>query len=131
MKENIKDLYFVECRHYVNDLINSVSFDDKEIVPRPDFIDYYTIVKKNDNNFTEIFCKRNKLIIEDDINSIQKYHDLDVIISLLPLSDYIKRYDFLSVKDCLLILEAFKGTFRVNDSYGYIDNSKSKCKSLG
>lgn len=91
MKEKIEGLYFVKCRHCIMDIINSIYIADKEIIPRPDYVDYYAIVKKKDDNlFVNLFNKKENQVHSYNLKNIETYYDSDIILSLTPLSNYIK-----------------------------------------
>ena len=44
MKYNINNLYFAKCRYCIMDIFMSYYKGGKEIMPRPDYVDYYTIL---------------------------------------------------------------------------------------
>lgn len=129
IREKTDNLYFVKCRHCIMDIINSYSVDGKEIIPRPDYVDYYTIVKKNnDETFTSVFNKNKKFTKYIDNKNTEEHYSSDIIFSLIPLSDYIKNIDSLSKRECLIVLDIITKINGYKTTYGYklIYNEKSK-----
>lgn len=122
IREKTDNLYFVKCRHCIMDIINSYSVDGKEIIPRPDYVDYYTIVKKNkDGSFTDVFNKDNTLVRNIGLEgfNIEEYYYKNIIFSLEPLSKYIKNYDSLSKREWLIVFDTITELFNLKPTYGY------------
>lgn len=119
-REKVSDLYFAKCRHCIMDIINSYSVDGKEIIPRPDYVDYYTIVKKtNGETFTSVFNKNKIFTKYIDNKNTEEHYSSDIIFSLIPLSDYIKNIDSLSKRECLIVLDMIKKLNGYKTTYGY------------
>lgn len=120
IREKTDNLYFVKCRHCIMDIINSYSVDGKEIIPRPDYVDYYTIVKKNnDETFTSVFNKNKKFTINFDNEHVEEHYGNDIIFSLSSLRDYIKNTDYLSKRECLIVLDIITKLNNFKTTYGY------------
>lgn len=120
-REKIDSLYIAKCRRCIMDFIFKYYVDGKEIVPRPDYVDYYTIVKKKEDSFIDVFNKHNTLvkIINLESSNIEEYYYKNIIFSLEPLSNYIKNYDSLSKRECLLALDMITEMYNLNTTYGY------------
>ena len=71
-REKVSDLYFAKCRHCIMDIINSYSVDGKEIIPRPDYVDYYTIVKKTMIKHLQVYLIKIRYLLNILIIKIQK-----------------------------------------------------------
>lgn len=119
MKEKIDNLYIAKCRYCIMDIINSYYDGDKEIVPRPDFVDYYTILYKRNDKYMDIFdLKKNILMIENPEDVIEFYNG-DIILEIEPLSNYIEGYEKLSTNQCELVLSTLVKTRKLTENYGY------------
>lgn len=119
-KFNVEDLYLGKCRYCIMDIINSLCFDGEIINPRPDYIDYYTILLKNsDNTFTDIFSMDTSLIQSTDCKNLEENYDSNIILDYEPLSLYVKEYDRLNYRECLLTLDIIKKMKNLKDTFGY------------
>ena len=120
MKYNINYLYFAKCRHCIMDIIMNYKEDEREIKPRPDYVDYYTILLYKSGKYINVFDKYriyiNKYLILND----KEYYKGDLILEVNPISNYIGRsIDKLSFKECQLIENTIVKTKSLKHEYGY------------
>lgn len=119
MKNKIDKLYFAKIRHCVMDIIMDVVLEEKTIKPRPDYFEYYTIIlKKNKEQFIDIFNPKNNLKM--DINSQKiEYYQEDLIIELESLNNYLDIKNKLSNKELNLVFNVITKTKKLEKKYGY------------
>lgn len=120
MKYNINYLYFAKCRHCIMDIIMSYKVDGREIKPRPDYVDYYTILLYKNGEYINIFDKykvyKNGYLIDNN----KEYYKGDLILEVSPISNYIGRnLDKLSFKECQIVEDTIVKTKSLKLEYGY------------
>ena len=116
-KYDTSSLCFAKCRHCIMDIINSYSMDGNIIEPRPDYIDYYTILKRKYDTFNE----NSTFIRYTKCENLEENYNNDIVFYTIPLDEYIKEHDKLSYKECLTALTFIKKIKGVKDEYGYVD----------
>ncbi len=129
MKLSINDLYFAKCRHCIMDMYLSYYRDGKEIVPRPDYEDYYTVLLFKDGQYVNAF--NNKIIYTSAsmVKNTKEYYDKDIILEIDKLSNYIPvEREKISHKECQLIEGTITKTKSLKLEYGYLNKSNSPTK---
>ena len=127
IKYDTSTLYLAKCRHCIMDIVNTYSTDGEDIIPRPDYINYYTIIIKKDDKYINVFHPSIPLIQSKNCKNLEENYGSDIIFTLQPLSQYIKEYDKLNYRECLISLEIISRIYNLNDSYGY-KHQRSKKK---
>lgn len=119
MKNKIDKLYLAKIRSCIMDIVMTFVSEGKVIEPRPDYFEYYTIIlKKNKEQFIDIFNPKNELKI--DINSEKlEYYQEDLIIELEPLENYLDIKNKISNKELDLIFNVITKTKKLEKKYGY------------
>lgn len=127
MKEPIKNLYFAKCRHCIMDIINNYYENNEPVLPRPDYVDYYTIIKKDKNSkWVDLFNKTTKLVQGDSLSDNKTYYGEDIILSMEPLNNYLKDFVSLNKRECLIALELIQKISNFSTEYGYRYGSGQK-----
>lgn len=120
MKYNINNLYFAKCRHCMMDIFMSYYNNDKEIVPRPDYVDYYTILLFKNGKYINIFDKNKKYKDVSHVKNDQEYYLADLILEANPLSDYVsQKYKKITNKECELVESSIEKTKQLKLEFGY------------
>lgn len=122
MKYRIDDLYFAKCRKCIMDIVMNYYEEGKEIVPRPDYIDYYTILlKKNDYHYINIFDKKNNLRFVKVEDNMEETYGCDLILEVESLANYFGMYsDKINKKECKKIEDNIIKIRKLNNrTYGY------------
>ena len=116
----VANLYLAKCRHCIMDIINVTDEENHIMSPHPDYVHYYTILLKNeDGSFIDIMNKDVALIHSLDCERPEENYDSNIIFDYEPLSNYLKDYDKLSYRECLIALEVIKQTKGLKDTFGY------------
>ena len=120
LKEKIDNLYLAKCRHCIMDTIYSYEEEGKLIEPRPDYVDYYAILKKKaDGSFVNMVNKYSTFINASECKNLKEHYSNDIIFSVVPLSDYIISFDSLSKRDCIIVLNVLRKMNGFHNTYGY------------
>lgn len=119
MKEKIENLYIAKCRNCIMDIINSYYDGEKEIVPRPDFVDYYTILYKRNGKYMDIFDLKQSITMIDNPEVVTEFYNGNIILEMEPLSNFIEGYKKLSTNQCELVLSTLIKTRKLTKNYGY------------
>jgi len=120
MGYNINNLYFAKCRRCIRDIVMSYYEDGKEIVPRPDYVDYYTILLFKNGQYVDVFDKNKKYIDWLLVDNEYEYYKADQILELYNLSDYIDtRHQKLNSKECELVVDTIQKTKMLKLEHGY------------
>ena len=120
MKYDINNLYFAKCRHCIMDIIMTYYEDDKEIIPRPDYVDYYTILLFKDGKYINIFDKESKYIDGLQITNKNEHYDEDIILKLYSLDNYLTcENQRISTKEAFFIESTIEKTKKLKREYGY------------
>ena len=120
MKYNLNNLYFAKCRHCIEDIIMSYYEDDKEILPRPDYVDYYTILLLKNGKYINIYDKYIRYENEFQITNKIEHYDEDLVLDLKPLKNFIN-IDKNKIKhnELLLVDRTIEKTLKLKPKYGY------------
>lgn len=123
MKKEIDNLYFAKCRMYIMDYITNYYQDKVLVTPRPDYVDYYTILyKRSDGNFVGVGDNKNNICISfEQVANLEHYNRNRIILEIEPLANYLlNKYDKFSNKECQLIQDTIIKTKKLDCfSYGY------------
>ncbi len=118
MKYDIHNLFFAKCRWPIMDMINIDGPDEGFI--HPDYMDYYTIIFFRNNEYINLFNKKEKYKHVSEVEDSEKYHAFHLILELHSLSDYIDtEHKKVSEKECDLIEGTIEKTLKLVPKYGY------------
>ena len=120
MKYNINNLYFAKCRHCIMDIFMSYYEKGKAIVPRPDYVDYYTILLFKNGKYVDVFDKNKKYKDVSQVKNNQEYYVADLILEINPLLDYVSgKYKNINDKECELVETTIIKTKKLKLEFGY------------
>lgn len=119
MKKNINNLYLGKIRHCIIDIIMEVILEEKSIKPRPDYIEYYTIIMKKEDEYIDIFNPKNDLKLDINSNELE-YYEEDLIIELEPFSNFLNIKDKLSNNEINLVFNTIEKTRKLERKLGYV-----------
>ena len=120
MKYNTTDLYFAKCRHSIMDIVMTYQEDDKIISPRPDYVDYYTIILLKDNKYINIYDKHIRYRYQIELNVEDEAYDADLILEMHSIKDYIDDdYRKLNINECRLVQSTIEKTKKLTRKHGY------------
>lgn len=120
MKYSINNLYFAKCRYCIMDIFMSYYKGGKEIMPRPDYVDYYTILLFKNGKYINIFDKNKKYKDVSQVKNGQEYYVADLILEVNPLSDYVsEKYKKISDKECELVESMIEKNKQLKLEFGY------------
>jgi len=121
MKEKTTNLYFAKCRKCIMDIVMNYYDNEKEITPRPDYIEYYTILlKKDENQFVDLFDRSKKMMLINSVSNTIETYDFDLIMEYEPLSNYLE-IEKANKKEAEITLSVICKTKSLNLNYGYKD----------
>ena len=118
MKYNIHNLFFAKCRWPIMDMMNIEGPDGGFI--HPDYMDYYTIIFFKNNEYINIFNKKEKYKHVSEVEDSEKYHPFHLILEMHPLLNYVDTdYKKFSDRECDIILGTMEKTKKLELKYGY------------
>ena len=119
---NINNLYFAKCRKCIEDYIMSYYENDVLISPRPDYVDYYTILYMKNDKLVNIYDSNIKYEYQENVLDVESNYKEDIIFFMIPfseLSEYIVDKKRMSYRDCCIIEEKIMNEKKLKLSYGY------------
>lgn len=119
-KYSINDLYFAKCRHCIMDISNVVDENGNVLLPRPDFIDYYTVLLLKNHKYVNIYDVNAKYKDSNCVINDEENYGEDIILEIHSLLDYIDTsHKKISTKECELIDMTIQKTKSLKIKYGY------------
>ena len=120
MKYNIRDLYFAKCRHCVRDIINAYYVGGEEIIPSPDYVDYYTIIYYHKGKFINLYDFNCLYKDIKQVSNPEKNYPEDIILEKASLVDYVREgQKRISRQDCKFVENIISKTLTLNDLSSY------------
>lgn len=119
MKLKTQNLYLAYCRKNIMDIIMDYYENEKRIDPRPDYVDYYTIVyRKNDGTFVDLFNNKTKFSFVSEVKNLTEHYDSDLLICYEPLNNYLTN-EKINKKEAYVIYDVISKTRKLAPKYGY------------
>ncbi len=98
------------------DIINSYMEDGQVIEPRPDYVDYYTILYYHRGKFVNLYDVKRKYKEISQVTNPKANYDEDIILEISSLADYIREgQKRISRKECEFVENIITKTLSLDD----------------